>query len=456
MENFHVAPQPHSLQSSLQSSLQTALQTALHSKHQVQHQGKIFLSKIKISYIIAIFVAILISIYLCIIIKSPFWSRQPVFHSYNIRYLLYDAMIPGRVIQKNTKRATTNDRAPNIVPRSFKYENYINISTVKTSNLSPEKWQKITEFISTYYLNNDVGIYSPTVDNIRPYFSNNYKESSVISLYHGEKKHGVNGLNRGDLNGLITSRILRFTITGFKSFNVYYVDFLCVHEKHRGKGIAPQLIQMHECNQRREIPLEVSLFKKEGVLHSIIIPLVVFNSYIYDVSKFKKKTRIHSSYSIILISKTNIYLFWDLLENFKHLFKCTILTSMANLIDLIVSHNVFVFCLLHGGEIVAAYLFRTTKTTLKLEPNTKRNTIELFASLTTSDTHQDAFIIAFRDIVISNFGNFYLIVENISFNSVINDNISISYKPLVQSQVAYYIYNYAVHSFRHNEIFIIS
>ena len=67
----------------------------------------------------------------------------------------------------------------------------------------------------------------------------------------------------------ITSRPLNVLINNDKNnkntnFRVYYVDYLCVDKLYRKKGIAPQIIQTHNYNQRYlNKNIVVSLFNRE-------------------------------------------------------------------------------------------------------------------------------------------------------------------------------------------------
>ena len=232
---------------------------------------------------------------------------------------------------------------------------------------------------------------------------------------------------------------------------MYYVDFLCVHKKHRGKNIAPTLIQMHECNQRKNHNLEISLFKKEGALHSTIIPLCVYENFMFDISKFNQKNALQSSYTIILISKETIYLFYEFMTSNKAKFKCVIQPTIYNIEHLIETRNLFVFMLFYNKQPISFYIFRNTATLYK-----NQKTIEFMASLNSNNAHNDAFIVAFRDIVKANFPKYLLLFENLSHNCIIYNNLKYKHRPIVKNKNAYYLYNYALHSFLKSEVLIIS
>jgi ribosomal protein S18 acetylase RimI-like enzyme len=65
--------------------------------------------------------------------------------------------------------------------------------------------------------------------------------------------------------GIMTSRPIHIAINNNDKdakFDAYYVDYLCVDKMFRKKGIAPQIIQTHEYNQRHlNKNIVVSLFR---------------------------------------------------------------------------------------------------------------------------------------------------------------------------------------------------
>ena len=392
-------------------------------------------------YILDNIYTIICSIVFCLLLiiiiircRSPFWSRQPVFHIYNIHNLLYNAHTPGTIIQKTQKN---NE----ILPRSLQYENYINIHTLTVDKINDRHWKSAVDLLSEHYLNTDHFNYSPTIKNLVPYLQYHQPSVSCLSYY----------LKNNEFIGLITSRPLQFEIINKKKYNLYYVDFLCVHKKHRGKNIAPTLIQMHECNQRKNHNLAISLFKKEGALHSTIIPLCVYENFMFDISKFNQKNGLQSSYTIILISKETIYLFYEFMTSNKAKFKCVIQPTIYNIEHLIETQNLFVFMLFYNKQPISFYIFRNTATLYK-----NQKTIEFMASLNSNNAHNDAFIVAFRDIVKANFPKYLLLFENLSHNCIIYNNLKYKHRPIVKNKNAYYLYNYALHSFLKSEVLIIS
>ena len=88
-------------------------------------------------YIIIIITAVILFIMLYIKIKYKFWAEQPVFHVYNINYMLF----PPGIIDEN-------------LPTKNKYTNFTNIETIDVSKLSQLKRTDIVHFIQLNYYQN--------------------------------------------------------------------------------------------------------------------------------------------------------------------------------------------------------------------------------------------------------------------------------------------------------------
>ena len=87
-----------------------------------------------LSYILFFGVLILFLIYIYIRLKFGFWAIQPVFHIYDIGYML---KTPGII--------------DDFLPEKNKYTNFKNIETSLSNDLSNSKIKKIVRFIQTHY-----------------------------------------------------------------------------------------------------------------------------------------------------------------------------------------------------------------------------------------------------------------------------------------------------------------
>ena len=394
-------------------------------------------------YIVFIFILLIIIIVATIRIKYGFWVSQPVFHVYDIKYMFF----PCGIICHD-------------LPEKNKYTNFKNIATILYNDLSEIKINKFINFIKFNYLRNKDNVFIPKKENVVPYFTG-HNTKSFFSFYREENllidlKKGTT-IDEPQIIGVMTSRPIHISINnGNKDaiFDAYYVDYLCVDKLYRKKGIAPQIIQTHEYNQRHiNKNIVVSLFKREDDLTGIV-PLCVYNTYGFSVNKWTKPYPLHASYTILEINEQNFHFLFDFIKKNNHQFDIIINTEVSNIIELIKTKNIFINVVLIENEIICAYFFR--KSCVEIER--KLEVLTCFASINDSNDN-DIFIhgfkISFWNISEKNYFGFSAI-ENISHNNTIINNLIIKTSPLIISPTAYFFYNFAYHTFKSEKVLIIN
>ena len=399
-----------------------------------------------LTYIFIITIVIIILIYACIRIKYGFWFYQPVFHLYNWWYIF----APPGIIQHD-------------LPRENKYTNFKNIETIVYTELPDFKLQRFIHFINANYLQNKDNIYIPKSENIVPYFTG-HNSTSFVSFYkEGEL---ITDLKKGTILkddriiGVMTSRPIHIFINnGDKdsAFDAYYVDYLCVDKNYRKKGIAPQIIQTHHYNQRHiNKKIAVSLFKREEELTGIV-PLCVYSTYGFSMAKWHKPRELHAMYKLLEINEQNYHFLFNFLQSNKNQFEIIINTEHANIIELIKTKNIFIYVLLEtsSNNINCAYFYR--KSCVFYEKDLE--ILSCFASINDGTVTKEMFVqgfkISFWKTAEKNYFGF-AVIENISHNNLIVENLCIKTKPIVVSPTAYFFYNFAYHSFKPNKVLILN
>jgi hypothetical protein len=395
-----------------------------------------------LSYILFFTTLIIFIIYIYIRVKYGFWVVQPVFHVYDFIYMLK----PPGIINHD-------------LPEKNKYTNFKNIDTIMFQEVSELKLTRFVNFIRSNYLQNKENIFSPKSENIIPYFKG-HNVKPFISFYNEENlmldlKKGTTVEDK-KIVGLMTSRPIHILINNNDKdakFDAYYVDYLCVDKMYRKKGIAPQLIQTHEYNQRHmNKNIVVSLFKREDELTGIV-PLCFYSTYGFSVNKWTKPDELHPSYKILEINPQNYYFLFDFIKNNNNKFDIVINTEVTNIIELIKTNNVFIYVILLDDEIICAYFFR--KTCTFIEKNME--VLSCFASINNCDDNIfiQGFKISFWKIAAEKYFGFAAI-EEISHNNIIIDNLKIKTSPLIVSPTAYFFYNFAYPTFKSDRVLIIN
>ena len=399
-------------------------------------------------YIFIILVILLLLFYLYIKAKYGFWIIQPVFHVYDFWYMMYP---PGIIMHK--------------LPNRNKYTNFKNIDTFLYKELPDFKLQRFSHFINANYLQNKDNIFKPDIKNIAPYFIG-HNDNSFISFY--KENEIITDLKKGTtideerIIGAISSRPIHIFINkGEKDsfFDAYYVDYLCVDKNYRKKGIAPQIIQTHHFNQRHlNKKIVVNLFKREDELIGIV-PLCVYSTYGFSMKKWYKPRELIARYKLLKINAQNFHFLYDFIKNNYFQFDIIINTEIANIIELIKTNNLFVYVLMEDDDIKCAYFYR--KTCVFYEKDLE--ILSCFASINGFDKYDKkgekifvhGFKISFWETCEKNYFGF-AVVENISHNIYIINNLSLKTKPSVVSPTAYFFYNFAYHSFKSDKVLIIN
>ena len=395
-----------------------------------------------LSYILFFGILIIFLIYIYIRVKFGFWAIQPVFHVYDLGYMIKP---PGIINHQ--------------LPTKNKYTNFKNIETLLYNQMPSYKINRFINLIRSNYLQNKDNIFSPSRENIAPYFSG-HNDKAFISLYNEDNmlvslKKGTT-IKDTKIVAAMTSRPVHVIINNGENdaiFDAYYVDYLCVDKMYRKKGIAPQLIQTHQYNQSHlNEKIVVSLFKREDELTGIV-PLCVYTTYGFPVTTWSKPLDLDANYKLLEINAQNFHFLYDFIQLHSNKFDIVIKSEHSNIIELIKTKNIFVYVILVDDEIICAYFFR--KSCVQIEKNME--VLSCFASISICDANIfiQGFKISFWKIASENYFGFAAI-ENISDNNIIIDNLLKKTKPLIQSPTAYFFYNFAYTTFKSSKVLIIN
>ena len=398
-------------------------------------------------YILLIIIIIILFIYGYIRVKYGFWAIQPVFHVYNIGYMIF----PPGIIEHH-------------LPEVNKYTNFKDIDTIVFDKMSKLKTAQFINFIKKNYLQNKDNTFSPKSANIVPYFKGHntfsfvsfYTEDSVL-IDTTNKNSIPDIIQNKKIIGVMTSRPLHIIINGKTgaNFDAYYVDYLCVDTYYRRKGIAPQIIQTHHYNQRyNNKNIVVSLFKREDELTGIV-PLCAYSTYGFSVTNWTKPIDLLGNLTLLEITPQNFHLLLDFIKNNSSKFDIFINTEISNIIELIKTKNIFIYGILLEKQIVCAYFYR--KSCVFVEKNME--VLSCFASINETSELNDVFIhgfkLSFWNIADKNYFGFCAI-ENISHNNIIIDNLMLKTRPSIISPTAYFFYNFAYPTFKAEKVLILN
>ena len=377
-------------------------------------------------YLILLIISIILVLIGIYKIKYKFWSRQPVFHYHNLWYWLFP---PGIIQHYKPKKDIFYDS-------KIYFDNYFRTPT--------EKKALFALFIKSHFMPTKMEKYSPTKNAVLDYFKNHNHKCYISMMYDKN--------NSKKLIGTMSTRPLTCFIKNNKML-LNYVDFLCIHQKYRKKGLAPKIIYSHYVNTRYVNNITVSLFKREGA-ETLIVPLSTYNNYLFDIHYWDKLVRFDQpNIRTILITDQTFNLLIEVMESIMQSgFECLIYPDLNHL-KLLVKNKLLYVCLtLINNEPYDLFVFRNTYTTYN-----GKYSLECIASYQEADT--SVFVLGFLCSIsliyeIHKFER--LFIENISDNDVIIKNVMKRYQPIMKIKCSYYFYNFAYRPFLSSNVFILN
>ena len=306
-------------------------------------------------YLCITVIIILISIFVCIKLCFPFWNIQPVYHSYDFWRALYanPFIIHSKFLIKNTN----------------KYHDLKKVEIIPFVDATNENKHDFIDLLQCFLLPSENSIFVLNNENLETYFGG-HMFSSYISFY----KEEYNNTNIA----CISSRSGELFVKNYNDNNstpIYYIDYLCVKRNLEYKKISRILLQTHIYKQQisqyientqnkcSQIIVMISMFRREKELLSGIVPLVKFKTAYCKISNNQMKMPFPEHVLLININYTNIDVFMDFLEECKNAkrFSVFLRTDISNLIGLIKSGILYVYCLKHFDIIYGVYIFRDTR-----------------------------------------------------------------------------------------------
>ena len=378
-------------------------------------------------YILAVIsiICLLIAVYK---LKFPFWSRQPVFHFHNLKYWI----IPPGIIQHG------KPEKDKYYDKDIYFDTYFNTPTKKKALFA--------HFIQGHFSPHKHEKYNPPKNGVLNYFKAHNGKSYLSMIYDK---------NNFKLIGTMSTRPLDCYIDD-KKLTLGYVDFLCVHQKYRKKGIAPKVIYSHYVNSRYKDKNTVFLFKREGAA-TLIVPLTAYKNYLFDIFYWDKLVKFDQpNIRTILINKQNfhyfVYVYERLMKCSTKKFKCVIIPNLNHIELLVKDEQMFISVTLIDNEPYDMFVFHNTYTRY----NGKRG-MECICSF--KETDESVFVLGFMcsiSLIYERIKFTRLFIENISNNNIIIKNILKRYQPILKTDASYYFYNFGYRPFESTNVFILN
>lgn len=368
----------------------------------------------------------------------PFWSGQPVFHTYDgWRYLVKKPY----VIQT-------------VPPTTHKYHHAERVMTVDFFDLSRRDLKRVCEFLQSHWVSTDRMFFTIARRSLAVLFSGHFDTPYVSIYWQPTTVYTTPTVDASgsilaapppkEMAGCLFSRPIRMRRSGTPdNVELYYLDFFCVNQAQKeSSAIGRTLFQTHQVAQRtRNQRIPISMFKKETDLCKGVVPFVKFATKVYAVPN-QKVPKWPKGMSCTSIRDDNMHVFYDFMQmvTASTMFQWTLVADMGNMVACIKAKEWFVYAVQTAEGVLAMYVFRNTHIR---HDETEARTIELIASVSNTadrDVFYTGFLHALR--ILAREESFSLVkMSDIGHNAGLIERWN-GVPSIVDTQSAYYLFNY--------------
>ena len=391
------------------------------------------------AYLVILSIIVILVIY--IKLRYPFWSSQPVYHTYDfVRWIYLMISCEPYLIQSK------------IVKTRFLSLN--NVTTIPYSDISSLQESEFVDLLQCHSFSNENVLNILDKTTIQSLFIG----MSYISFFQEDQLSMDLSNNalvaKKNTIGCMSSRPIQCIVSGTK-IPAYFWDHICVNRSREKEGkiprknIAYKMIQTHEYRQRLMQPnVGASVFKKEGTLCHGVVPLVKFRILTFEIRTISKPP-LPIDMTVVSVNADDVY---DMIYGFTHsnMFTLCLFPEIGSFIELIKTQLLHVYALKHKDRILGVYFLKDTQIVYELNANT--NTGKLLECIASVDFDNSPFFFA------GFLGALYNILEiggkkeafqtirfpNLGHNSKIIEKWRWKYSPISEIPAAYYIYNMIV------------
>ena len=383
-------------------------------------------------------ITIIICIFLFIRVYFHFWSRQPMFHSWDLFYYI---KTPGIIESK--------------LPKINKFCNLHNTHMMNYTTIQNIDFQRLVYFIQRHINKHytQINISNLLNDHRKDPFCFFYINTKL--LFNKEKDYNITDFN---IKGTLIFRPIYITLEQ-KHLSPYFIDFLCIDKN----------IPVKERNNIKEELLQTSIYKhsQETKKHNLyliknekkipgLLPWIKYKVFSYYWKSYIRTYQSNISmgiYDLDQIDQYNLDQILSILKFQKNNFICTLSTNLSNLYNLLKSNLITIYALKekHTNNYCSIYIYRSNYSI--------HNTINInLCSSISLDNNIAVFINGFilsSQKIIKKFKIDFLSIDNISYNNIIITDIHKYIKPYKITKLYLYLYNYGTKILNNKDILAI-
>lgn len=336
-----------------------------------------------IGIIIILIIFLILGLFAYIRLRYPFWSIQPVYHTYDIRW--FGSTAPIVVL-----------RAGDVV--ISKYTDKVHVLTKPFLDMDPEKIDEMVDLLQCHYIGSD-RILNVIDRETMTHYLTGHTYPAYVSLYLEDRlelESKTNVLDNGSVTidtdhvasmsstcqivnkpmvvGSMTSRPVRiFVGSEMTEETTYFWDFICDHRDFRARHISRYLIQTHLHKQQfTTSEIKTGLFRKEVILCEGVVPLVKYKMSTFLLQKIRPP-KLPAHFTVVRVFNENLDILSDFLYGLTHpkqqsrtgsttFFSFCAFPELGSLVNLVKQHILYVYALKRGEHIYGMYFFKDSKT----------------------------------------------------------------------------------------------
>lgn len=364
-----------------------------------------------------------LTFYMYIKMKYPFWSSQPVFHTYDW-WRRYFCRTPY-IIQSSPMKLN-------------KYYLDENVRTTSYSKLSRKSLRKIRDFLQAHYIPSDEYLYTITRRSLNTEMAGHNRKCYVSTYLF--KSSPEEDFQIGGCAFSIPIDI-QFRLKDGEVFqeSANKIEYLCVHRDKKEEKMIRPLFQTHEKNVRIDSRVPITLFKKEVNLCEGVVPLVKYDTYTF----FILKRKIEKMPPSVTCTEMDINSMAEFIELVKPTYEFTALTNIAHVIGCMKSQEWWVYCMQQKENILGVYIFKNAHLT---SDSGNGRTIELVAAINNTknvDLFYLGFLHSFKEVLRINSNVKWLVAEDVGHGGqIIGGLLREKTQVVCKTQSAFFLYNY--------------
>jgi hypothetical protein len=403
---------------------------SLPSREQIVVGAGEILSSVHPNYYAVAFIFTCAGIFVYIKLRYPFWNTQPVVHTYD--YFRKWVQTTPVVLQKYLYKTRYYDKTKQIQTRDM-------------TRIPADEIERLCEFIQSNYIGTDRLLSTITEKTIRPYFTG-HNAPSYISV-HRELDETITGVCSSRLLHMFSYPESTLANPTVLHTEMYFMDYVCI--RREVTGIAEKLFHTHEYNIRIMNPtISVSMFRKEGQLCEGVVPFSEYAAYTFYMQNLPL-SKLPDHFTISRVAKENV----DLLHDIYHIlttpehgavkmFSICLLPDIANIVELLVSRQLYLYCLKKGGHLYGVYFFKDMNVHYE---DIDSKTLGLVATIQNTDCNE-LFMLGFahslRQILKETPQYKMMCLNNLGHNAVVLRKWREYHHTILEIPCALYLYNY--------------